>query len=266
MENTMQRKSGAGWLLGFSNLFAKEIREWLQARRWLVQTLVWLFIINGLLAMILFALPNVVPAEGEAAIQDPTTDGVIGFFGIGGLAFSIGVIVLSQGKIIGEKLSGTAEWVLSKPVARSAFFLAKLIANALGALVVMLLIQGAIAYGLLIAANAGEVTLTNFLAGLGLLALHILFYLSLTLVMGVLASTREMVLGVSLGILLLGLLLRNFLGPVALVTPWLLPDLAGVVALGEVGQMPLLLPVFSTAIWTLIFIAVGLWRFERLEF
>jgi len=266
MDKAMQRKSGAGWLLGFNNLFVKEIREWLEVRRWLVQTIVWLFIVNGLLAMILFVLPNVASAGGETAIQDPVSDGVIGFFGLGGLAFSIGIIILAQGEIVGEKLNGTAEWVLSKPVARSAFFLSKLAANAIGALVVMLLIQSVIAYGILTAADADGVTLLNFLAGLGMLALHLCFYLSLTLMMGVLAKSREMVLGVSLGVLLVGLLVRNFLGTLTLVAPWMLPDLAGLAALGETAPLPILLPVVSTAVWTLIFITVGLWRFEKLEF
>jgi ABC-type Na+ efflux pump permease subunit len=38
---------------------------------------------------------------------------------------AFGVIILTQSDIVEEKLSGTAEWVLSSPLSRSAFILSK---------------------------------------------------------------------------------------------------------------------------------------------
>ena len=59
---------------------------------------------------------------------------------------AIGGVILVQGALVGEKRSGTAAWVLSKPISRPAFFLAKLIANAIGTLVTITLAQGLIGY------------------------------------------------------------------------------------------------------------------------
>jgi len=59
------------------------------------------------------------------------------------------------------------------------------------------------------------------------LAVHTLFYLALTLMMGVLTSNRNTVLGVSLGALLGGLLIvqtvGGYLGTAAMLTPWRWP-------------------------------------------
>lgn len=266
MDTNLARATGRGWRLGFSNLFEREIREWLAPRRWLVQMVIWLVILNGFLVMTLFILPNIIPPEEAAAFQDPVVEGIIGFFGLGGLALSIGTIILTQNEIIGEMQSGTAEWVLSKPVGRSAFFLSKLFANTLGMLLIMILVQSAAAYVQVTLVDPGAISLPNFLAGVGMLSLHVFFYLSLTMMMGVLAESREMVLGVSLGTLLIGMLARNFAGPLALVTPWLLADLAGPVALGQALTPEMWLPVISTAIWSMIFTAMALWRFEKYEF
>lgn len=266
MEASFEKSTESGWRLGFNTLFKKEIGEWLEARRWPVQTILWLVVLNGFLAMVLFVLPNIVTPEGDVPIENPVVEGLIGFFGLGGLALSTGIIILAQNEIIGEKQSGTAEWVLSKPVARSAFFLAKLFANAIGMLVIMIGLQSAIAYSQVALLDPAAVSFPNFLAGLGMMSLHVFFYLSLTLMMGVVVENREMVLGVSMGTLFAGMVARNFVGRLALVTPWLLSDLAGPVAIGEPLTLEMWLPIISTALLSLVFIAVALWRFEKHEF
>ena len=53
-----------------------------------------------------------------------------------------GVIILAQDEIIQEKQSGTAAWIISKPAARSAFILTKLLSNLIGALVFIVALPG----------------------------------------------------------------------------------------------------------------------------
>jgi ABC-2 type transport system permease protein len=263
---TLQRITTSGWRLGFGNLFNKEIAEWLRVRRWLLQAVIWVVILDGFLSAVLFVLPNIVAAEGGTPIQNPVVEGMLGVFGLGGVALSVGIIILTQNEIIGEKQTGTAEWVLSKPVSRSAFYLSKLSANLIGMLVVMILVPFAAAYAQVGIFEPGAVPLPAFVTGVGMLALNVFFYLSLTLMLGVVADSREMVLGVSLATLFLGMIARDFIGRVALLTPWLLSDLAGLVATGEPFGPEMWLPVLSTALWSLLFNIVAVWRFERLEF
>lgn len=260
------RKNTAGWQLGFGNQFRKEIAEWLKTRRWLIQSTIWTVILNGFIAAIIYNMLSIVPEGGEALTQNPFADATIGYFGLGGMALSIGIIILTQNEIIGEKQSGTAEWVLSKPLSRSAFFLSKLSANLVGMLVVMVLVPSAVAYTQLAISHPDETSLAAFLAGAGMLTLHVFFYLSLTLMMGVIAENRGPVLGVSLGTLLLGMILRDFVGRLTLLTPWMLADFAGVVAIGEPLGMEIGLSIVSTAVWSLLFIGTALWRFNRYEF
>ena len=59
----LQPVDGTGSWRGFGPLFGKENRAWWGTRRWLVQAALWLAVVNGLLAMVLFALPGIMPAD-----------------------------------------------------------------------------------------------------------------------------------------------------------------------------------------------------------
>jgi ABC-2 type transport system permease protein len=202
-------------------------------------------------------------AQGES--METLEAGAQIFFGLGILAIAVDVIILTQDTVIGERQSGIAEWVLSKPVSRSSYVLAKLAANGIGILVTLILLPGAVAYGLFWLATGGMVSLPRFAAGLGLMALHTAFYLALTIMMGVVAKSRGMVLGVTLGSLLGGTLLTNLLGPAAFITPWPLANIAVGVVQGAPLPTIALLPVALTAILTIVAGLAAVWAFERAE-
>ena len=137
---------GSGWLAGFGNMLGKELGEWFRTRRWLWQLLIWLIVIDGFVALLLFVLPalaSIMPAlkpTAEAAFSGlpPEIGSVSMYFTMVVMAGSIGVVILAQDEIIQEKMSGTAAWILSKPAARPAFILTKLLSNTIGALVFIL--------------------------------------------------------------------------------------------------------------------------------
>ncbi|MGF1505847.1 MAG: hypothetical protein ACFB51_12065 [Anaerolineae bacterium] len=111
----------------------------------------------------------------------------------------------------------------------------------------------------------GGYPVAGYVAAVGVLALHTLFYLVLSLLMGVLTEQRGVLLAVTLGSALGGLVLVNLLGSVALVTPWALTNVA--VALASAGELPpaLIVPVVSTALLTAAALIVALVRFNRVE-
>jgi ABC-type transport system involved in multi-copper enzyme maturation permease subunit len=255
--------------MGFANLFRNESREWWGSRRWLKKISLWLLVLNGLVALLLFVLPAIVEVtpEEHAGPRSPVAMGIQAFFQIGAVSLAIGTIILAQGKVIGEKQTGITEWILSKPVARPAYFLAKLAAHSVGILVIMIGIQSAVAYGLVWLANGGPLPLLPFLTGVGGLALHTLFYLTLTMMMGVFAKTRGQVLCVALGSLFGGMFLPILIKELGFVTPWCLPDILRQLALGI--PLPLtstLIPILATAIWSIVFVSAALWKLPRLEF
>lgn len=256
-EMAMQKRSG------FWNLLARENKVWWGTRRWLMQIIVGVGGLNGFLAIILFILPGIAEAAGEPI--EPIEAGVQLLMGLGAFVLAIDTIILTQDTIIGEKESGVAEWVLSKPVSRHAYLLAKLVANALGVLVTLVLLPGAVAYVLLTLAVGEPYPALPFLSGMVVLTIHTLFYLTLSLMMGVLATSRGPLLAVTLGSVLGGAVAVDFLPAPAMLTPWLLPNIAGALALEAPLPAELLLPLGATIILTLIALAIALWRFEKTE-
>jgi ABC-type transport system involved in multi-copper enzyme maturation permease subunit len=134
-------------------------------------------------------------------------------------------------------------------------------------LLLLIVLPGASAYGVLSLGAGGPLRLQPFLAGMGILVLHSLFYLTLTLMLGTFFGSRSAVLGIPLGILLVGLLLSGMLKPLLYVSPWLLPQFAEAVA-GGVPVPPGLLwpPLIATTLWCAVFTCAALIKFERTEF
>ena len=261
----LQRVELSGWRTGLANLLHKENSTWWGSRRWLVQSLLWAVIVNGFTALMLFAVPPLLAAAG-APEMDALGMGLAGLFKLGALALAAGTIILLQDAILGERQLGVTEWLLSKPVSRPAYVLSKLLAHGLGVLVILVGLQGALGYGLLSLIRGEPFPLLPYLVGMAGLALHTLFYLTLTLMMGVLTANRRVLLGVSLGALLGGLLFGGFLGTFALLTPWSLNGVLPLAVQGMPLPLPVWLPIGMTAMLAVICVAVTLARFERLEF
>ena len=248
-----------GWRGGFKNLLRGELGNWWKSNTWWIHSLIWVGVINVVLAGVLWG--EDIGGESGAALYTI----------FAGMFPSIAVIIILQDAVVGEKESGTAAWVLSKPVSRIAFVLAKLIAYTIGVLVTMVLFPGIVAY-LQLSLAGGQISPVNFLTCLGVLALNHIFYLTLTLMLGTLFDHRAPVIGIPLA-LAFGQQYLFALAPfMSRVLPWVL-----VVPYGDIempiaaallqGQSPLTLtPLYSISILIVVFIAVSLWRFEKQEF
>lgn len=261
--------SDKGWMLGLHTLLRKENRAWWGTRRWWTQTLIWLLGINGLVAFVLFVLPPmVIQMQGELPADfDPLILGIQTFFQLGTLGLAVGVVILTQGTVQQEIESGTAAWVLSKPVSRAAFVAAKLIAHAIGVLTLLVGVQSGVAYGLLSLKAGRFLPLGPFaLAVLGL-ALHTLFYLALTVLLGVWTQGRGAVLGGSLGCLLGGSILAGLVPPLAILPPWSMSGLLPVLAAGQTQPAALVvLSMVVMAAQSATCVALAVAKFERIEF
>jgi ABC-2 type transport system permease protein len=258
---------GSGWLAGFGNMLGKELGEWFRTRRWLWQLLIWLAVINGLIAFFLFVVPLVQPAAAQAeGTLPPEVMGFVMFFSTAVMGGSIGVIILAQDEIIQEKQSGTAAWILSKPAARQAFILAKLLSNISGALIFIVALPGLFFQGEYFLATHQVAPLAPFLGGLGVILLALIFYLSLVIMLGVLFASRGPVLGLPFGIIFGGRIIANHVPQIAYVLPVSMDG----VALGVVQGMPLpamfVSQMIATAVLSSVFVLVALWRFQHTEF
>ena len=262
VDQKLQAVNESGWRRGFANLLGNENRMWWGTRKWLVHLLLWLIVLNGLILLI--GLADAEDINNPFKLYETLTQVL---FQVGMFATAIGVVTTAQGAIVREKQLGTAAWVLSKPVSRSAFVLAKFVAYAISFVSLAILIPSAIFYGqsLLLAGHAPE--LGVFLAGLGIMVVHTLFYLALTLLLGTLFNTRGPISGIAMGLLFIGFLPPNLVPQALLLAlPWTLKESAVGLVMGSALPAIWIIPVVATTLWIVVFLAVALWRFGREEF
>jgi ABC-2 type transport system permease protein len=265
---------GSGWLAGFGNMLAKELGEWFHTRRWLWQLLIWVTIINGFVALLLFVIPALASfmpelkpvAEGAFGGLAPEFGGVYIYYTMVVLAGTVGVITLVQDEIIQEKQSGTAAWILSKPTARPAFILTKLLSNTIRALIFVVALPGLVTLVEVFLATHQAVPLMPFLAGVGVVLLTLFFYLSLVIMLGVLFESRGPVLGIAFGIMLGGALIRSFIPPILFVLPLSMDGIALMVLQGMPLPVMAISQVISAAVLSIVFNLVAIRRFQHNEF
>jgi ABC-2 type transport system permease protein len=257
--------SAGGWLGGFSNLFRKELGEWFGTRQWLLQSLLWLVVINGMMAFVLFVVPNFDSSEIVSA-EEFMAAGLELFFGFATIFGSIGMVILAQDEIIKEKQSGTAAWVLSKPIARPAFILTKIFSNMVGALVIILGVPALVAYGEISIKTGMALPVLPYIYAVGVAYMGLVFYLTLTIMLGTLFEQRGPVLAIAAGVLLGGQIFAYFLPQIGYVLPVNIDRVAGAIAMSQPLPQIAVSKLASTALLSLAFSIVALVRFSRDEF
>lgn len=259
-----------GWRRGFANILRYEHSKWWRTRRWWINILIWLVLVNGIVLASLSATQEAVPGRPATPAEAVILEGVMIFAVTTGVFASIGAVIIMQGAIIDEKKSGTAAWIMSKPASRTAFIVAKLLANSIALLIIILGIQGAVAYLQFYQYTGSPLPLGPFLGGVALLGLHLLFYLSFTLMLGTVFNDRGPVIAIPMGVLFSASFVAGYLGPLVNILPWrLVPggSDSGLAMQVMTGQpLTSVIPILATIVWIVVFISVAIWRFQREEF
>jgi ABC-2 type transport system permease protein len=263
-----QLVSEKGWRRGLGNLLQGEYSAWFKSSRWWKHLIMWFSIINGM--MILMMIATVKAAEDG-------NDGppILLMYGIfGGMFVAFGVMIIMQRVLIKEKQSGTAAWVLSKPVTRTAFVVSRLLVNSIAILLTSVILPGVVLYfSLGLFSNLGWLSPLGFAVALLIVSLHTFFWITLVLMMGTLVESSAAVIAVPMVLFFVFWMGTDLLPGLIYVAPLLLaftpaPDqmnsLAGSFMTGE----PVFswLPLISTVVSCVIFIAVAIRRFNRQEF
>ena len=261
-----------GWRRGLGNLLQGEYSAWFKSSRWWKHLLLWFAIINVMMGMMIYA-------TAEAAKDGSEGPPMLLMYGIfGGMFVAFGVMIIMQRVLVREKNSGTAAWVLSKPVTRTAFVVSRLVVNSIAILLTSVIVPGVILYitlGLL--SDLGWLSPLGFVAALLMFSLHTFYWIALVLMMGTLFESSGAVIAVPMALFFI-FWMGPELVPVLIyvtiyVSPFLLTfspvpeqmnSLAGSFMTGE----PVFswLPLISTVVSCVIFIAVAIWRFNRQEF
>lgn len=259
-------REGRGWQRGLDNFMRAELTAWFGTRTWLTHLLIWVGMIDGILLVTMLSIQR----EAAAPLEAMET-GVMLYSIFTGLFAAVGVIIIMQDAIVGEKQTGTAAWVLSKPVSRSAFVLTKLFGNMAGILVMMVLVPGLIAYVLISQIGVGSwLPFGSFLAAMACLGVALIFFQTFTLMLGALFNNRGAVIGLALALLFGQQFLAQMLPilwnilPVGIFLPR--DDVSTIISALILGQpLPSLSPVLWCIGLSILFVAIGLWRFEKTE-
>ncbi len=255
--------TGNGWLSGFGNMLRMENGKWWGTRQWLTQALYWLLAVNGIVAMPLLVAPIMDPGATISVMS-----GLDIFMPIMAMVAAFGVVIVMQSAIVGEKQSGTAAWVLSSPITRSAFILSKLVANALGLFFVAIVVQGVVGYGITSYYGGAALPVASFAISMGLQALHMVFYITLAVMLGSFFNSRGPVLGIVIGLAAGQDIIGQIVGAILPWFPLLLPNRIHEIALMvATGQTPTTyIPLVSGLLLSAVFVVVAIWRFKRTEF
>ena len=253
----------SGWLSGLPNMLRKENGNWWNTRRWLIQSVVWTLLLNGLHMMVLYLSGQ----ESSIPMRDSFASLPI-FFTLMGAMTPFGVMILTQGAIVEEKKSGTAEWVLSAPLSREAFVFSKLVVNMLWIFGVLVLLQGVVYEFVLMAFGMDIISVGSLMQGLLLHGFHLLFWLTLTLMLGTFFKGRGAVIGIPVLLLafqdLIADLGRIYLPGLKLWLPGRITEIAAQTTLG--GPVSSIVPLLAIGLQIVIFTIVAFWRFKREEF
>jgi len=258
-----------GWKRGLGNLLRGEYSAWFKSSRWWKHLLVWFGVINVMMGMMIIAS---VKERGDG----PPLLLMYSIFG--GMFVAFGVMIIMQRVLVGEKQSGTAAWVLSKPVTRTAFVASRLGVNSLAILFTSVIVPGVILYITLgVLSDLGWLSPLGFLAALLMFSLNTFYWIALVLMMGTLFESSSGVIAVPMALFFIFWMGPEVIPALSYVSIYFSPlllffspvpeqmnSLAGSFIAGE----PVFswLPLISTIVSCLIFVAVAIWRFNRQEF
>jgi ABC-2 type transport system permease protein len=251
-----------GWSRGLNTMLRSGLGRWFKTRMWWVQCLIWGSLIGFMLAAIAFNP------------QSPPVDELLVLFAIfAGLFPAVGVVIIMQDALVGEKREGTAAWVLSKPLTRPAFVVSKIIANSAGILVTMVVVPCLLAYTIITISTQSSPNPLGYLEAMVVIFISHFFFLALTLMLGTFFDSRGPVIGIPLGILFMQQNLIGFLPALRYVLPWDLvipigntPSLVLYLMQNTPMQQDQVITLAAIVVESIIFILIGLWRFNREEF
>lgn len=252
------------WRSGFTNLLQLEIRRWWTTWRGWGLLAAMTVLLNGLLAYGLWIDPNRGSGGSSPEFVAGTFDVLLFWMSILSV---MATIFLAQDALIGEKQAGVAAWILSAPVARGAYILAKFSGYAAGLLAATVWLPGLAIYLQFSLGQGRWLPAVPFIAAYLLQSLYVLFYLALVIALGAFVSSRAAVLAAAFAVLIgqpfLINLVEDAAPPIAWALPARLPELVRFVHRSE--PLPSSAGIVLALVFAAVFLALAVWRFAREE-
>ena len=257
-----------GWRRGLGNLLQGEYSAWFKSSRWWKHLILWFTIINVMNAIMIIVYVEAAKDGGEG----PPILFMYGIFG--GMFVAFGVMIIMQQVLVGEKRSGTAAWVLTKPVTRTAFVISRLTINSIAILLTAVVVPGVIFYLTLgLFSDIGWLSPFGFIAALLMVSLHTFYWIALVLMMGTFFESSSVVIAVPMALFFIFWMGTDLIPDLIYISPLLLtfspaPEQMNALSVSFMTGEPVYtwLPLISTVVFCVIFITIAIWRFNRQEF
>lgn len=261
MNGDIRLAESRGWTSGLGNLLAKDLSSWWSTGRILKHSLGWVLLING----VVFIIPMVLASVPGAGETDPFFQALEAYFNVSALAAAIGVILIMQDAIIGERENGILAWILSHPVSRLSILASKVLSASLGILMSALFLPGLLAYGQVFALSGAFPPLGWYGVSLGIVGTQLVFYVSLMILLGTVFRQRLGATGLALGFLLAGGFLPALMPELGRLFPWQTAQIALLVTVKQELPLEMLLSVGMTGAWIIIFLGLAAILFRNVE-
>ncbi len=192
-------------MMKFIAAFQKEWLELVRTKRLMIAMVVLVLfgMTSPLMAKMVPEMMKIVLGGEQFALMIPTpsiTDAVAQYiknitqFGV------LLALLFGMGSVANEKDKGTAAMILSKPMPRFTFLIAKIAANTLlFALALSLAAVGCYYYTYVL---FGQLPMVGFLQMNGLILLYLLLYIALTIFFSTLTKTQYIAMGLSFGVVI----------------------------------------------------------------
>ncbi|UCD99256.1 MAG: ABC transporter permease subunit [Chloroflexota bacterium] len=263
----LQSVKEKGWKRGLGNLLQGEYSAWFKSSRWWKHLILWFTIINVMMIIMVIASAQ----EAKKGNEGPPILLMYGVFG--GMFVAIGVMVIMQQVLVREKRSGTAAWVLSKPVTRTAFVLSRLTVNSIAILLTAVIVPGVVLFITLgLFSDLGWLSPFGFTAALVMISLNMFYWIAMVLMMGTLSDSPSVVIAVPIALFFTFAYGPGLVPQLIYISPLMLvfspAEQMSPLTVSFISGEPVFswLPLISTVVFSVIFIAVAIWRFNRQEF
>jgi ABC-2 type transport system permease protein len=239
----------------FITAFRKEWLELVRTKRLLISMVVLVLfgLTSPLLAKMIPQIMTLVPGGEQfvGIIPEPTINDAVAQYVKNITQFGILLALLfGMGSMANEKDKGTAAMVLSKPMPRFSFLVAKLAAYA-GLFTLSIVVAGAGCYYYTYILF-GKLEMLPFLELNGRILVYLLVYVSLTVLFSTMTKTQYIAIGAGFGVLILFGIISAIPGW-GIYTPDLLVTNAGMIGVGLVPES-----------WIGLWVSIGLIVFSTL--
>jgi ABC-2 type transport system permease protein len=250
----------SSWVRGFQAIYCKELAYWFGTQRWILQSIIWMALAAISPIMMIVGSPDNGQDRGVAVLTL--------FLWSGSNMMSIGTILLTQGTVVEEKMRQTLLWIFSKPLSAAGFILAKFAAYAVFTAAIVIAAPSVVVY---IAATfmglSAQISILNYLAGVGMLYLVLLFVLALTIMLGVVLDKTAAVTALACLIFFSGSTLQSnrdlrWIEPYSV---WALQHNSHETMIGQFPSTAWF-AMGSTVFMILLFLSIAIWRMKRYEF